>query len=36
MRILPVKAMRLAIVAALAALGRSITGGETAVSVGAG
>lgn len=36
MRILPVKAMRLAIVAALAALGRSITGGETAVSVDAG
>ena len=28
--------MRLAIAAALAALGRSITGGETAVSVGAG
>lgn len=36
MRIFPVAAMWLAIVAALAALGRSITGGETAVSVGAG
>ena len=33
---LPVAAMWLAIVAALAALGRSITGGQTAVSVGAG